>query len=1289
MQKLLRRRTDDDDAQAVRMMQARKSTQHGPLSPGAGLPAKPTHPMGQSPHSANSRKRLSKDRLAKQSAQALSQSLQASTSRQAHHARSQSSSVATSDQGPFLTFNKDGSIRSGGALPALPFQYEARHREFRARNGSQQVNGSSETLRSSQSGQRSQAQQGRHQRNLSSPAYAHARSDSSSKRRAEPPLPRFNGILPDANDFRTSLILPHMDKHFERLASQDGAPSIESLQMHLRQEVTAGRMTPNDECAILEQHMLRRISQAQPGQSSVLRPPPSSPSKPRLGHSRSSSLQNLDAHASPAASPRNSRQIAEQASLKSQARAVESIPESVHEAVTEAPTMPSPRQKSRSQDAPQLLKPAQGRGRIQSPIGSDNLTDESGTLDPARASMRQHLAPPLSSSSLPSPSSDVRTSPLDFDKSAPDGANQLTFDQRDDSFPKGTVFNTPERVLDAHGPYQGSAGLSPSDGKSSSRKGSEASTSSSYHNLNDASDGSPSAILQRRLSAEDDLEDLPHESMEELAAHQELLRLTLGLDAFDLELVQQELLRRTNSTASTVSRKTSADKPNRSSVKSARELGLGFHVSHEPAGLRRVTERPEDESEEISQFAESSRDLPETPQLYSSASTAASSRTPYLYDSSTSSNTSWDHSGGPDTPATPFTASAWGSGGFDASKGILTEIQNRHLKQTSVDVINLDLNMESPFKPPYEHARKMSEPVGVGAQDNRKRLHRATPSMMYGHVADEANAATTALKGFSSFSNSERGDREKTVRKSKSSKSLKGLHISHPSLIAASSAIEAVPIGEAQAAHALSRSQALEASSRVLQPAAILSASAPAPPRRLENGVEDASSPKKRNGSVSAAPSNLPASPSNIASPRDRPALVRLINKFSARREQLASQSPETQVMDARNTVVRRTIIVPQPDGRSSESSPEQPAIAHRGSSLQQTPSQPAVKSKGTLKKTPSQSKKPVPALADLSPEKHIAIEEEPSEDRRLLLQDRPATPPPARGHRRKTSGEHLGEAPLPSKALPRLSPIPDMPIRIPPASLDLSKAGGLDVPHTGLSIPKSPSALSVMSGASYAGSIYDMYADMDSPRLEATQTEEPDEIVVAQGRILPPGGRSPGYTHATLPMAAQQARLSALNAHANSRKSHRIEVDEMADGSMVWQVVQDLRNHSGRQSGQLDYLSHSRESSIDAADDPVPASPFSRTDRADFMRMQPKLASTGTEPLKVVVRKHRRNKSSAGGVLPYNKTHATHRSDESAMIIEAADGVVRDLLQDLTSSITEGSIDFYHAGTGAPVATY
>jgi hypothetical protein len=187
----------------------------------------------------------------------------------------------------------------------------------------------------------------------------------------------------------------------------------------------------------------------------------------------------------------------------------------------------------------------------------------------------------------------------------------------------------------------------------------------------------------------------------------------------------------------------------------------------------------------------------------------------------------------------------------------------------------------------------------------------------------------------------------------------------------------------------------------------------------------------------------------------------------------------------------------------------------------------------------------------------------------------------------------------------------------------------------------------------SRADSIFNLY---DQPE------KSPSEIVIASGKLT---GAGPNETTAPPPIAP----------------GDRLEIDEMSDQSLIWQVVRDLRRNSTI-SLMSDFNGfsgfHSRNSSGDSA---ILPSAFGRS----------RLGSSGMgispEKLKLVVtkNKHRRMLSAENGVgnLGYIRspvlsspvfdddeepvTRPSTSSDRSLQIYEADDNVVSALIEDVS----------------------
>lgn len=223
-----------------------------------------------------------------------------------------------------------------------------------------------------------------------------------------------------------------------------------------------------------------------------------------------------------------------------------------------------------------------------------------------------------------------------------------------------------------------------------------------------------------------------------------------------------------------------------------------------------------------------------------------------------------------------------------------------------------------------------------------------------------------------------------------------------------------------------------------------------------------------------------------------------------------ALRAREEERKSLRNTIVRRTIIVPTLDINDE-----------RRRSVMSTTS-----SKRKSRKIVSQEPEPkLPARASqqvvqAGSNPHTRTNSVSSSSGRRSIQDRPATPPGRDGvsgvHRRKLSQDVPADKPVPP--IPRLGQTPSQ--LKPPSS-----------PHVDANRQS-------RAQSSYAGSLYDMYIDGEDEARPSIDAQGP-----RQGGMLSPssGGGDGG---------------------ASGPRNH-IEVTERADGSIVWQVIAGLADRS------------------------------------------------------------------------------------------------------------------------------
>ena len=213
---------------------------------------------------------------------------------------------------------------------------------------------------------------------------------------------------------------------------------------------------------------------------------------------------------------------------------------------------------------------------------------------------------------------------------------------------------------------------------------------------------------------------------------------------------------------------------------------------------------------------------------------------------------------------------------------------------------------------------------------------------------------------------------------------------------------------------------------------------------------------------------------------------------------------------DPASTVVRRTIILSTSDAEKVAQAVARPPPASLvRSQTWREGSSPASSPPGRHRRTSSEA-----ALSTKSPPRSVT--------------DRPPTPPPdAHQHRRRRSSD-LQRAPMP----------PTM-----PASPSLNSIGEHSALPSGLAPPLSSpnhrgSFRSSRTPSSYAGSLFDFYGD---------DLDEGNTLVLASGRIPSPGEASIS--------SAPRAGLPASAISSAAAAGARVEVDEMQDGSLVWQV--------------------------------------------------------------------------------------------------------------------------------------
>lgn len=194
---------------------------------------------------------------------------------------------------------------------------------------------------------------------------------------------------------------------------------------------------------------------------------------------------------------------------------------------------------------------------------------------------------------------------------------------------------------------------------------------------------------------------------------------------------------------------------------------------------------------------------------------------------------------------------------------------------------------------------------------------------------------------------------------------------------------------------------------------------------------------------------------------------------------------------------------------------------------------------------------------------------------------------------------------------------------------------------------------------------------------------DESGDVVIARGNV-------DGENH-TVEISAQ---LDPDSAQQPKDGNDRLEIDELSDGSLVWQVVRNLRHTSVLSDLDFYNNNHSRQSSVESAI--IPA-------RTPLVPTPLRLPSRKiAQDMRLVISKtHKRVRSNEKGVgnLGYIKSpsmdigpireeagsarQSVHHSDSAASEVEvyqAEEAMVSNLIEDLTSGMESGSFNLVRA---------